>query len=362
MGLIHGALGLPDIDDSYINTIGQSVVYEASQLLLAQYNADLSTARALFVDGTTEDFKVRYKLPGGGRLQRRQEQTATQAVKASGGWDVGFPLEDFGARILADDITLAKMRLQEYSRHIDTVFIQDANTYRFEMLRAIYNNAARTFIDPLKGSITVQPLANNDAVLYPPVTGSESEATGNHYLVSGYTSANISDTNNPFPRIVGKLEDHFGANQGGSNIVVFINPAQVAKVAALADFVDYVDRFVVPGDQTATVTGLPRIPASARVIGRSMSGAWVAEWRWVPADYMLAIHADAPPPLRERVDPAAEGLGQGLQLVAQDREFPLQSAHYRHRFGLGVANRLNGVVMQLKTGADADYATPTIYA
>lgn len=358
MGLIHGALGLPDIDDTYVNVIGQSIVYDASQNLLAQYNADLDSAKALFVENSTEDFKQRYKLPGGGRLQRRQEQTATQAVKASGGWDVGFPLEDFGARILADDITLAKMGLQEYSRHIDTVFIQDANTYRFEMLRAIYNNTARTFVDPLKGSIIVQPLANGDSVLYPPVIGSEVEATDDHYKVSGYLSSAISDVNNPFPVIVEELEDNFGATQGGSNIVVFINPAQSAKVMALLDFVDYTDRFIVPGDNTATVTGLPRVPASARIIGR-VSGAWVAEWRWVPADYMLAIHADAPPPLRERIDPPAQGLGTGLQLVARDREYPLESAHYRHRFGLGVGNRLNGVVMQFK--ASGSYDIPAIY-
>ena len=40
-----------------------------------------------------------------------------------------------------------------------------------------------------------------------------------------------------------------------------------------------------------------------RVIGR-VNGVWVVEWRFVPANYILAIHLDAPKPLMQRVDPA----------------------------------------------------------
>jgi hypothetical protein len=61
-----------------------------------------------------------------------------------------------------------------------------------------------------------------------------------------------------------------------------------------------------------------------------------------------------------RVDPADTGLGMGLQLVAEDERYPIKSAHYRNRFGYGVRNRLNGVVVQLV--ASTSYTIPTIYA
>jgi hypothetical protein len=63
MGLIQGAIGLPDLDNSYISTVGQRIVYDATQGLLDQWNADLNSATALFVEGKTTDFKQRYRLP-----------------------------------------------------------------------------------------------------------------------------------------------------------------------------------------------------------------------------------------------------------------------------------------------------------
>jgi hypothetical protein len=76
--------------------------------------------------------------------------------------------------------------------------------------------------------------------------------------------------------------------------------------------------------------------------------------------YMMAMSIQEDAPLKMRVDPADTGLPQGLVLAGfQDSKFPLHGAQYRHRFGLGVANRLNGVVMELGTGGT--YTIPTQY-
>jgi hypothetical protein len=80
----------------------------------------------------------------------------------------------------------------------------------------------------------------------------------------------------------------------------------------------------------------------------------------MPAEYLLGIHMDAPAPLRMRLDPADTGLGAGLQLVAENERFPISSAFYRNRFGFGVGNRLNGVVVQLV--ASTSYTIPTGYS
>src|SRR5262245_17047133 len=140
MSTLFGVLGLPDTDRSYVNTIGQRIVYDAVQTLIDEYEMDLAAAKAIFVENSTPEYKLRYKLPGGGRLQRRGGLAQSGAVKATGQWDIALPLEDFGAQVAGDDVTLAYMTLQELQRHIATVFAQNTNTTRFEMLKAILNN------------------------------------------------------------------------------------------------------------------------------------------------------------------------------------------------------------------------------
>lgn len=358
MSAIFGVLGLSDTDRSFVNTLGQRVVYDAVQEVLNRHNEDLRAAYSVFVEQTTSDFKWRYKLPGSGYLQRRGGSAQSAAVKAFGSWDVAFPLEDFGAQLADNDIALAYMNLQELNRHLDTITIQDINTIRREILVAMFNNANFTFNDPINGDLTVVPLANGDIVTYPPVIGSDSEATENHYLESGYAASAISDANNPFITIKNELEEHFGTPANGSNIVVFLNNAQTAKVEALTDFTEVTDRFVVPGDTTQTLTGLPaNLPG--KVLGR-VDGTWAVEWRFMPANYMTGLHVEAARPLTQRIDPADTGLGTGLQLVARESEHPMDQAHYRHRFGLGMGNRLNGVVFELGTGGT--YTIPTGYS
>ncbi len=358
MSGIFGALGLQDTDRSFVNVIGQRVVYDAVQQVLSQHNADLAAAYGVFVERETEDFKFRYKLPGGGYLQRRGANARPASVKAYGSWDVAFPLEDFGADLADNDVALAYMSMQELNRHLDTIIAQDINTVRREILKAMFNNTNLTFEDPINGSLTCVPLANADAVVYPPVIGSDTEATDDHYLESGYAAASISDTNNPFKTIRDELEEHFGAATGGENLFTFINNAQVTAVESLTDFDPVNDRFTAPGTNTDQLFGLPA-GMPGRIVGRC-NGVWVIEWRWIPANYMLGGHLDAPKPLIMRLDPANTGLARGLNLVGRDEEKPLESSFYRHRFGLGVGNRLNGVAFELGTGGS--YTIPTAYA
>jgi hypothetical protein len=355
---IYGLLNLNDTDRAFVNTVGQTAVYEAANAYLNAHASEMTRAYAAFIQEETESFKERYKLPGGGRLQRRGGQAQSAATKAGGAWDVAYPLEDFGAQITGDDVTLAYMRLDEFDRHLQTVTIQDLNTVRYELLRALFNDAQRTFVDPLHGALNVEPLANGDAVLYPPVLGSEAEAEEDHYLVSGYAASAISATNNPYLTLRDELEEHFGAMQGFGNVAAFIHPDQVAITEGLADFVPAEDIGVRTGSNTSVLRAesLPSVPG--RVIGR-VSGAWVVEWRWIPAGYLLAVDLDAPAPLKLRRDPADTGLQRGLHLKSTDAISPLEAAHYRHRFGVGVGNRLNGVVMQLTT--NASYTIPAAY-
>jgi hypothetical protein len=351
-----GLLGINDTERAFVSTVGQQVVYDAVGELVSRYNAELQKMMSLFVEQTTENHKERYKLPGGGRLQKMSGEAPSAEVKAYGGWDVAYPLEQFGASLGGSRVNMAYMTVQDLNRHVQTVFLQDQNTTRFEILRRLLNNAQRSFSDPLWGSLAVEALANGDTVLYPPVIGSEDEATENHMYISGYTAANISDTNNPFKTIATELEEHFGKPIGGSNIIAFINSTHEAKVTALTDFVEVPDRFIRPGDDTAVPTNLPA-STPGRVIGR-VSGCWVSLWDWIPANYIYGQHLGATPPLKIRVDPSDVNLPRGLALVANSDRYPLQESHWEHRFGFGVGNRLNGVLLHLNAST---FAIPTGY-
>ena len=357
MGLIAGALNLADSDRSFVQTIGQGIVYDATMELLARYNEDIALQTSVFIAGVDDRFKLRYKMPGGGKLQKRGNQAPAGATKPDGGYDVAFPLEDFGTQLAIDDIALAYLTIDEWDRQVASVFIQDANTLRDEIFRPIFNNTAVVFPDKINGDLTVQPLANNDGVKYIPVLGQTVEAIHTHYVVAGYAATAISATNNPIAAIRDHLEEHFGAATGGANVVVFISQAQTALVELLPDFDAVPDNFVRVGVNTDIPERLPNVPG--KILGRC-DGAWIVEYRYIPNGYMLGTHLDAEAPMHMRVDPADTGLGQGLQMVAMDEQAPFVAWHWRHRYGIGTKNRLNGVVLQLK--ANGTYDVPAAYA
>jgi len=369
---IFGALGLPETDYQFINTIGQAIVYDALLQVLGDHNADMQRAERVFVERTTDDFKFRYKLPGSGELQRVGRQSRPADVKASGTWDVSMTLEEHAASIARDRVSMGYMNMQEFNRHVETVKRQDRNTVRKEMLRALLNNAQRTFADEVRGDLTIVPLANGDAVKYPPIIGSIDDATAQHYITSGFAAGSISDANNPIPILVNTLEQHFGTPTGGSNIVVFLNNAQTTAFQNLSNFDPVPNRFVHYGLNVSlvdeeSISGEDQYdsPLPGRIIGETDS-ALLSEWRWFPAGYLGAFQLDAEKPLFKRIDPAGTGLGNGeLMLVSEDgadlsmTQYPFRESIWSHRFGFGVGNRLNGVIMQLTTGGS--YTAPAPY-
>jgi hypothetical protein len=358
MATIFGHLNLIDSDYVYNATQGQQVIYDTVKEYVDKINAELSAVMSVFVGETTSDHKRRYRLPGGGYLERVNEASKGGAQKATASWDVAFPLEEFQRGITSTRVSRAYLTVKELDLQVQSVVAANVNTVRFEILKRMFNNVESSFIDPLWGTLLVEPIANGDSVVYPPVLGVATEATDNHFLESGYAAASISDTNNPYATIVAELEEHFGQVSGNENICTFINTAQRAKTEALADYDSFTDRYINPGANTDTLFNFPT-NCPGRIIGRT-NGTWVCEYNWIPSGWMLGVHMDAPAPLIKRIDPATTGLGDGLQLVSHsDAQFPFDISEWSHRFGFGAGNRLNGVVMELGTGGS--YTIPTAY-
>lgn len=357
MAGIFGALGLDDTDRVYQATQGQAVIYEAIQAYIDRVNQDIAAAISIFVDSTTEDHVERWFAPGNGELADlgQNPQTIAPAMKASGSWDVAYPLNEWGGTISSSRVSMAYMTVGQLERHVLNITAADVKLVRGQLLTALLDNTTFVFPDDNWGNLTVQPLANDDTVLYPEVIGASAEATEDHYLESGYLAAAITDANNPYVTIEADLVHHFGKSQGGDDVVVFINSAQKDLTMDLTDFTELTDLRVIPGTQTARLTGLP-VTHPGRVVGRT-NGCWVVEWDYVPANYMIGVLLSEDPPLKMRTDPADTGLGSGLQLVTEDEVYPFKTSHWSHRFGVGVGNRLNGVIMELGTGGT--YTVPT---
>lgn len=348
---IYGALGLPDSDYAYINTLGQEVIYDATLQVLGDHNADLAEAERIFVESTTFDHTIKYKLPSEGMLQRVGSKSPAALTKPTGGWTVSFPLEEFGAGVGYDRVTMAYTDVRQYNLDLMGILRKDRNTRRQEMFKALFGDVSRVFKDENWPDLTVQPLANGDATVYPPVVGSMVESTANNYLASGYVSGAISDTNDPIPPLVDAIEQYMGTPTGGSKIAVFIAKAETAAISGLTNFDKVPNRFVDYGMNTSLV-GFNKFPSElpGRVIGETDS-ALIVEWRWLPSGYMIATHLDAPQPLKRRIDPPAVGLGDGLQLIVEDMNQPIKTSQWSHRFGYGCANRLNAAILQLTAGS-----------
>lgn len=352
MSTLLGILGISDVNIR-LAVLNTEEVYDAVNQVAMQFQRERDEAFRVFVEDTTTMHQSTYKLPGSGYMQRLDRHGRPLEERPAGSFTTAYLLETFGTAYGWDRETYAYMTAQDLDNMSTSAMLRNANSHRFEILKAFFNETNDAYVDPLYGALTIRRLANTDGTLYPPVLGAQAEAEAQHYITSGYAASAISDTNNPFLTIRNLFEDRIS----GGQIVAFINPAQRTAVEAMASFVEKTPEYTVAGQDTAVLAGgLPSVPGT--VIG-AVSDVLISEWRaGVPAAYIAAVNLGQPGPLRMRQHPHAEL--QGFKLEAEEETDPLFKRTWRDRFGYGAGNRLNGVAMELKVAAG--YDTPTIYA
>lgn len=361
MAGLFGNLNFADLDRPFSIVQGQELIYRETELVFERWTEDANNVTSLFVQMETDNFKERFKLPGGGEAQEEDPGGAfgeSAASKASGFWDVAYPLRQFGDRLSFDPVTLGYMTMREYENHVQTVINKNNITLFRMVLQRLFNNAAQTFQDPIHGSLTIQVLANQDGTVYPPVYGAVTEAQENMYLAPNYIESGISDTNNPFILIRNKLEPHFGFPQGGSPIIALVNTSAVPYARLLTDFDEFTNRYLLPGANVTTLVDLPESFQGMRIVG-VCNGVVIIEWPRIPSGWILGVHLDAPKPLKRRVDPAGTYAGRGLHMVSRDVSYPFMNNRWMNRYGFGVGNRLNGVAVALN--GTTSYTVPSYY-
>lgn len=351
---IAGMLNLANSSRA-ITSIGTDVVFNTLNEYMSILNGDMQSLTNLFVDPMRVEKPSMYiQTPGSGYLQKYPQGARPENIDVLPGYTVSFPLEGMGAAIGGDRISLAYMTVADLDNVLLTVQRQAINTYRKDILTKLFAAGTSTFVDPIFGSLTLQPLANGDTVKYPVLGGVD--AVDTHQLYPNYALTSVSSTNNPLSLMWDELAEHWGNPE-----IVFLAGLGVVnqlKSTFATDFVEVAETGINYGSDSTTAS-LGGVSIPGKLVGKFKTYGWMSLWRHIPANYMIAIALGTPQPLRERVDPESTGLPRGLTLIAEDERMPFKNSYFDMRYGLGVAGRISAAVLQF--GSGGSYAAPTVY-
>jgi len=364
--------GLAQLDPnaiSYVTDVDKDLLFTATQEYLNQALDALASSENLFIEEQTSLVSERYELPMGGVMERVAHGAEPTPLTTRGGWDVSYPIYKASAMIAGTKEDIAQMTPDQYQKNVDGLITSYAARKRTDIMTAIFNDSSYTFTDERRGSLTVQPLANSasDSVQYPPAIGSQTGARRSvtAYAGTDYTSANVSDSNNPTDLIRAYFKATFGAQTGGLPIYAFVNgDTLVSKIKSLTEFRP-VPVAVQTLSQDTEYLGIYEdlIGFSGEVIGAVGNVVYV-EWEYIPDDYIYSQYMRAAAPLKMRVYPdnVGMGLGTGGLLVPEAKQIDdvLDMQVWKAYFGFGVGNRLNGYVLHVTD--DTAYTVPTEYA
>ena len=343
-----GFIGHEDLADERVLDGNVEIVNVAVARSLEEHTRQVSEAMTELAERTT-DYTIRYKGGSGGTLQPLDEWGNPKVVKDEGFYDVAFPLQGGGTAWGDNRVSRALMTVGEASRMTMGMLRRDADWMRRHFLAAIYDNTSWTFADEEKGNLTVQPLANGDAVTY--VRNNGTWATDNHYLTQ---AAAIADATNPFPTILTELSEH---PENGGPYVAYVPTALVGAVTGLANFEDVSDPNVRLGVNANQLTNIVGRGFGDQVLGY-VDGVWIVEFSFMPATHIIAVARGA----ETKVLKMREYPAPALQGFFQENHSPdgnLLERRFIRYAGFGAYNRVGAVVFEpSQAGA---YSIPTGY-
>jgi len=351
--LAYGFVGLSHLNSERISSVGVDRIWRAIYESAAEHTRNINGLMSSMVQRSTTA-KERFMLPGSGTLQPIDQWGNPQPVREAGYYDVAYPIQGAGTAWGSNRVSRALMTVEEANRHTVESMRRDADWMRRHILAAIFDNVSWTFNDDIGangaaglGSITVEPLANNDTVTYNIVGGSS--AADNHYL---YQAASIDDSNDPFDDIYEELMQH-PSNSGP--VVVYVPTSLTTSIESLTAFVEVGDADIRFGTNTDQLARVIDRGLGDEVLGK-VDKCWIVEWRALPSGYMIA-HAQGAGPfvvMREYADPAL----QGLFMERNSPDGNLEEVRLLRYCGFGVRNRIAACVCYVGAGS---YSIPSGY-
>ena len=353
----YGFVGISDLYAQRVQQAGPERVFQA---VADSVQEDTRVANAI-VGAWSEPTMLameQVELPGSGTLQPLDEWGNPLPVQPSGYYQVAYPIQGGGTAFGDNRVTRAIMTVEEVARLTMDAMQKDKDWLIRHALAAIFTNTTWSYTDKVGpngskglGAITIQPLANSDAVVYAR-KGTLGSAVDTHYLAQ---SAAVADATNPFPTIKAELDEH-PSNSGP--VVAYIATDQVATTVALTEFVEVTDpdiRYGADSDVLAA-NGEAMVGPGKEVLGKTKSGVWVVEAPIIPSGYMIAVSTGGGAPLRMREYPAPEL--QGLFLEQYSPDGNRQETRLIRYAGFGVRNRVAALVQRI---GNSSYAIPSGY-
>lgn len=345
--IAYGFLGLEHLATERVTTVGTDIIIDAITQSAAEYTRAVNALMAALV-ARTVTVQEQYRLPGTGTLQPLDEFGIPLTVREGGHYTIAFPLEGGGTAWGTNRVTRALMTVQEANVYTVEALKRDQDWLRRHLLASLFDNVAWAFDDPLLGSVTVEPLANTDAVTYVKTGGAA--ATDEHYL---FQAAAIADATDPYDDIYTELMEH-PSNSGP--VVCYIATSLVATTKALSAFIPVTDPDVQIGSATDQLGSIIDRGLGDLVLGK-VDNCWIIEWRNMPAGYILAHAQGAGPVVAMREYDAPEL--QGFFPENHSPDGNLQETRMIRYAGFGVRNRIGAAVCFVGGGS---YAIPSGYA
>jgi len=345
----YGFIGYEDIAAERVVDGNVAMVNAAIAASVAEHNRQVAAALDELVETTTE-YTVRYKSGGGGTLQPLDEWGNPLPVQDAGYYDVAFPIQGGGTAWGDNRISRALMTVAEADRLTMAALRRDADWMRRHIVAALLDNGTWSFTDPEKGALTVQPLANADAVTYVRTNGTS--ATDSHYYAQ---AGAIADAANPFPTWLSELKEH---PENAGPFVAYVPTNLKASIQGLANFIDVADPNVNPGILAPTLTSSTLGRGFGDEVIGYVDGVYVVEWSFLPNDYGIVVaRGAATRPLRMRQYPTPAL--QGLFTENHSPDGNLNEYRFLRYAGFGAYNRVGALAFRIGNGA---YATPPGYS
>ena len=347
----YGFVDLAHLMADRVTAVGEATVFTAIQESAAEHTRAVNAILGAFVNRTTAA-QQRFYLPGSDELQPLDRQGTGNPipVRPSGYYDIAFPIRGAGTAWGDNRVSRALMTVEEANRNTVNAMMADSRWIKRHVLAALLDKTTETFADESLGNLTIQPLANGDAVLYNRLGGTA--ATDTHYIAQ---AAAIADATNPFPSIYTELSEH-PSNSGP--YVAYIATNLVSTTEALTNFVPVSDPDIMVGSGTDTLNGTFDRGVGDTVLGK-VDKVWVVEWKSLPDDYIIAHARGAGAVLGMREFPAPAL--QGFFTENNSPDGNLQEMRMIRYAGFGVQNRVAALAYFVSAG-DVTFDVPTGYA
>lgn len=303
-------------------------------------------------------------LGGSVKFEQTSEYGIPQSSRPVGNTlDLGATFTWNDARWASTWQYLADATAVEIEAATQAILSADADQVFNKVMGTLFTPTNRAVTDANTGALyTVFAFANGDGWVPPNYAGNSFAGTHTHFRTSGAVTIDSGDLD----EVISDFKSHGYSAENGSQIVIFVNPAQGDVIngfrvasGAKADFIPAAGaRFYSPnqlvGDQpAASFAGFP--------VRGAYDEAFIIESSRIPAGYVasLASGGSSLPsnPIMLREHPRLKG----LQLIPGNRgDYPLVDSYWVRGFGTGVRHRLAGMVMQITSSAT--YTAPSLYA